>query len=69
MANHNKLIDIVGTILLLMGFFFAFLPHAFHSKAGFSESSHLMHAVYGMILVVIALGILIWNNKVLKWMK
>ena len=67
--KHSKLIDVMGTILLFIGFFLAFLPHAFHQKAGFNESSHLKHVVYGMITVVISLGILVYNNKALKFQK
>ena len=64
--GYNKLIDIISTILLAIGFFLAFLPHAFHTRVGFSESSHIKHLVYGMILVVVSLGILIYNNKALR---
>ena len=67
--EHKKILDIVGTILLFIGFFFAFLPHAFHAKVGFSEQSHLKHVIFGITAVVIALAILIYNNKALKWMK
>ena len=67
--KHNKLFDFIGTLMLLTGFFFAFLPHALHAKAGFSESPHINHVIYGMILVVAALAILVYNNKALKWMK
>ena len=66
---NKKILDVAGTILLFIGFFFAFLPHAFHEKAGFSEQSHLQHVIYGMIAVVVALAILIYNNKALKWLK
>ena len=66
----NKTVDIVGTILLLIGFSLAFLPHAFHTKLGLSEqTSHLKHVIYGIILVIIALAILIYNNKALKFQK
>ena len=66
----NKIIDIVGTILLLIGFFFTFLPHAFHTKLGLSEqTSHVKHVVYGMTLVIVALAILIYNNKALRFQK
>ncbi len=62
--NHKKNLDILGTGLLFIGFFLAFLPHAAHIAAGLSdETSHPKHIIYGMALVVISLGILIYNNK------
>ena len=68
--KHNKLFDFIGTLMLLTGFFFAFLPHAVHIAVGLSgETSHIKHVIYGMILVVAALAILVYNNKALKWMK
>ena len=67
MAKHNKVIDIIGTILLLIGFFLAFLPHAVHLAVGLDNgTAHTKHVVYGMVLVVIALGILIYNNNALR---
>ena len=66
--KENKLVDIASTIILFMGMFLAFLPHALHVKAGLdNETSHLRHVVFGFILVVIALAILIYNNKALKF--
>lgn len=67
--DKKKLVDIFGTVLLLIGFFFAFLPHAFHAKAGFGEESHLKHVIYGITSVIAALAVLVWNNKALKFMK
>ena len=65
--KYNKIVDVIGTIVLVIGFFFAFLPHAVHTAVGLrSETSHLKHLVYGIILVICALGILIYNNKALK---
>ena len=66
---NKKIIDTVGTILLFIGFLLAFLPHAFHAKIGLSEQTHLKHVITGMILVIIALAILIYNNKALKIQK
>ena len=62
----NKLFDVIGTILLFIGMLLAFLPHALHVKAGLNDQTHLKHVVTGIILVVVALGILIYNNKALK---
>ena len=68
--NKNKLVDAVATILLFIGFFFAFLPHLYHTKLGLREQTpHLKYVIYGMILVVVSLGILIYNNKALKKFK
>ena len=63
----NKLLDIIGILMLAIGFFLAFLPHAVHSAVGLNNSSsNLKHALTGISFVIIALGILIYNNKALK---
>ena len=65
--KQNKIIDIIGTILLLIGFILAFLPHAFHASIGLNKSiSHTKHVITGMILVVSALAVLIYNNRALR---
>jgi len=65
--KHNKIIDVVATIVLAVGFFLAFLPHAFHTAIGLSEkTAHIKHVITGMSLVVIALAALIYNNNALK---
>lgn len=65
--KHNKFVDILSTIILFAGMFLAFLPHALHLKTGLNEStSHVKHVIYGLFLVVIGLGILVYNNKALK---
>ena len=64
--KYKKLIDIAGTLLLFIGMSLAFLPHAFHSRVGLSEQTHLKHVITGIVLVLIALGILIYNNKALR---
>ncbi len=59
----KKLIDIAGTLLLFIGMSPAFLPHALHVKAGLDEgTSHIKHVMYGIVLVLAALVILIYNN-------
>lgn len=64
----NKLVDIISTIFLFIGMFLAFLPHALHLKAGLDEdTSHLKHVITGIIIVLLGLGILIWNNKALNF--
>lgn len=63
MAN-SKLLDIFGTILLAAGFFLAFLPHAVHANIGLDDgTSHLMHVIIGMSLVIAGLAILVYSNK------
>ena len=64
--QYRNLLDVSGIIILFIGFVFAFLPHVYHQKFGFSESSHLIHVIYGMVLVIVALAILIYNNKALE---
>jgi len=64
--KYKKLIDIAGTLLLFIGMSLAFLPHAFHSRVGLSEQTHLKHVITGIVVVLIALGILIYNNKALN---
>ena len=66
----NKLLDVIGTIILAAGMLIAFSSHAFHARIGLGEeTSHLAHEIYGMIGVVIGLGILIYNNKAFKFQK
>ena len=64
---NRKIADIAGTITLFIGFFFAFLPHAFHSKASFNqEIAHLKFVIVGMLLVLVGLAILILSSKTQK---
>ena len=68
--HHNKIVDAIGTILLLIGMLIAFSSHAFHARIGLSEeTSHVKHVIYGMITAAIGLVILIYNNKALKFQK
>ena len=63
----KRLLDIFGTILLFIGFVLAFLPHAFHASIGLDGSiSHAKHVITGIILAVLALAVLVYNNKALK---
>ena len=65
--KYKKFLDITGTVLLGIGFFFAFLPHTIHVATGLdNNTAHLEHVIIGMILVVGGLGILAYNNKALK---
>lgn len=68
--EYKKIVDIIATSMLAVGFGLAFLPHAFHAKIGLDEGvSHTKHAITGIFIVVIALLILIYNNKAFKFMK
>ena len=68
--RHNKIIDVLGTVLLVIGFFLAFLPHAVHIAVSLDdETSHVKHVVKGMILVITALAVLVYNNKAFKFRK
>ena len=64
----SKKIYWISTILLFLGLFWMFLPHAFHGailqEAGIEEESeHYIHLVEGLILTIISLIIMIWNEK------
>ena len=60
----KKLLFGLGTVILFIGFFFAFLPHAIHTGVGLgSESSHMKHVIIGSILILIGLVLLILNEK------
>ena len=65
--EHRKILDVLGIILLAIGFFLAFLPHALHSRIGLSEqTSHIKHVIYGIITIIAALAILVYNNNALS---
>ena len=66
--SKKKLIDAFATLLLFIGFVLAFLPHAFHSRIGLGDdTSHLKHVISGIVIVIFALGILIYNNDALNF--
>jgi len=58
--------NILGTIALAVGFFFALAPHAFHTAVGFGEQSHTEHVILGFAIVLASLAYLTYNNKALK---
>ena len=63
----NRIVNVLGTMLLFIGFVLAFLPHALHTRIGLDDSvSHTKHVITGIILVVLALAVLVYNNKALK---
>ena len=65
--KHKKLLDVLAIIMLAIGFFLAFLPHAFHTRLGLSEqTSHIKHVIYGIATIIVALAILIYNNDALS---
>lgn len=67
--KQNKLIGLIGTLVLSAGAVMAFLPHAFHSKIGLEDDLHIGHVTTGVILILLGLGILIYNNNTLKFQK
>jgi len=68
--KHKKILDVIGTISLAIGFGLAFLPHAIHAGLGLdSDTSHVKHVISGIAVIVIALLVLGYNNKALKFMK
>ena len=68
--KYKKVVDIISTLILLIGMLIAFSSHAFHERIGLSEETpHGLHVLYGMTTTVIGLGILIYNNKALKFQK
>lgn len=69
--NRKLILDVVGTLLLVAGAFFAFLPHAIHVSAGFDgDESHLTHIITGTVLLVAGILILAYNNKAFRtWKK
>ncbi|MBI2541652.1 hypothetical protein HYV80_03010 [Candidatus Woesearchaeota archaeon] len=67
--KQNKFIDIIGTLILFAGAVMAFLPHAFHSSIGLEDDSHIKHVITGFILILLGLGILVYNNDALKFQK
>lgn len=70
LMTRKRFLDVVGTVLLGTGFFFAFLPHTTHVAAGFDgETSHLEHIAVGITLVIAGLGVLVYNNKAWKGYK
>ena len=65
--KRHKIIDVIGTIFLFIGFILAFLPHAFHASIGLDGSvSHAKHVITGMALVILALAALIYNSRALR---
>ena len=65
--KKSKLLDIIGTLSLFIGFILAFLPHAFHASVGLNDSvSHTKHVVAGIALVLAALVVLVYNNGALR---
>ncbi len=64
----RKLLDILGTVILFIGFALAFTPHAAHLALGLThdEAFHLKLVIAGMSLVVAGLGILVYGNKYLS---
>mgnify|MGYP001561566409 CR=1 FL=1 len=54
-----------GTVLLFIGLFWMFLPHATHEKIISADEnlSHITHIFQGVVLVIIGLAVMIFSNK------
>ncbi len=54
----------LGVIILFAGWFYALLPHAFHQSSGLGLGlEHTMHTEIGIALVLVGLGVLIWEKR------
>ncbi|MES2953463.1 MAG: hypothetical protein V4674_02795 [Patescibacteria group bacterium] len=53
---------IISWALVLVGAFFAFLPHSVHVSVGASYVEHMYHVIFGVICLVIGGGML-WKSK------
>lgn len=55
---------ILGIILLIIGAFYAFIPHSMHIASGIGFGlSHTVHVIIGVIALVIGVLVLIIRRK------
>ena len=55
---------ILGIILLIIGAFYALIPHSVHIASGIGFGlSHLYHVIIGIVLLVIGLLVLLMGRK------
>lgn len=55
---------ILGIVLLIIGGFYALLPHTVHLSTGLDFGlSHLYHVIIGIVLLVIGIVVLIMGKK------
>mgnify|MGYP001615068551 CR=1 FL=1 len=63
----NKIVDIVATVFLFLGFLLALSPHATHIPADHSVyHSHAKEITVGLIIGISSLLVLVYHNKALK---
>ncbi len=66
-----KFLYLIGSIILFLGLFWMFLPHAYHAEiVSLTESenlsSHLIHTLQGLLATLIGLFIMIGVEKYKK---
>ncbi len=44
--------QLIGSILVVLGSFFAFLPHEVHVRLGFYYVDHPYHVLFGIVCLV-----------------
>lgn len=55
---------ILGIILLIIGAFYALMPHSLHVSSGISFGlSHLYHVIIGVIVLIIGIIVLITGRR------
>ena len=66
-----KISYIIGSIILFLGLFWMFLPHAYHAeivslRESEDLSSHLIHTFQGLLVALIGLTLMIGVEKYKK---
>ena len=61
--NFKRLLFNTGTLVMLIGWIIAFLPHATHAKIGLGEDKHLVHIFWGALLVLLGLLGMVISSK------
>lgn len=70
MSSLNQTIDLLAIVFLFIGLFVALSPHATHMVANHPAThTHEKEITSGLILFIIGIVALIWNNKALKSFK
>ena len=65
--KQARIFYLVGAILLFIGLFWLFLPHAYHEQITEEhETSHITHMIEGIIITLIATLILILADNNLE---
>lgn len=54
---------IIGIVLLIIGAFYALMPHSVHISSGLDFGlSHVIHILFGTVLIVVGI-VLLWITK------